>query len=877
MKQLLYILLLFLPLHISAQTIISGVIRYSDNSKPVDGVNVMLQDTTQRFMYGFSLTNAEGSYSIECKQKINHLIIAVSGFNIKATQKIIENHTQQIDLLVETSALKIREVTVKADPITRQSDTLTYVVESFKSVADKSIGDVIKKMPGIEVESSGQINYNGKAINKFYIEGMDMLEGRYGVATNNVQAKDIASVQVFENHQPIKALSDLVKTDQAALNLKLKENAKGTWNGTLQLGAGYKPMMWNAEATAMSFGRKFQTISTYKTNNSGDDVSSELISFFDGMSSASSIIGISIPSLPSLNKNRYLDNNVHSVSINTINKFSDDVEFTTNSKYTHDTQKSKGSSSTTYYLPNEDPFSVTELTSATQQSDNVEVALQLRKNSKQQYLREKLTLSGEWLNDLGQVVSDDDIVGQTFEMPKLSAKNNISLIQRFGNYSVNFNSDTEYSSQSALLAVSPMLYPEVFGSPEGYPDAIQSLDDRTFTTNNRAYASLTHKNWSFFLNVGANAEIKNMESELAATSSDGASLGSIDSMRNEIYWRKLTLSVSPSVTYDLGDALNLSLAFPLNFVNLHTEDRINVESVGDNMLLLSPSLRAQSNLTYNLKLSAGASYSENMGDLYDNYNGYIMSNYRTIASKDGDLSHSATQYYNASLSYGDAILALFGSLNASYSHTERNLLYGTTYDGSLLTIDSYAIDHAADYYSLSASASKRIDGIATTVSVKGGYIQSLSEMLVQSELQDYRYDNLSAGFGINTRFTRKITLDYAAAYSQSTSYIDGITLTPIDVFTQDAALNFTIKEKTICRIAGEHYYNAAIGGDDANMFFLDASLRYSTKKVEYSIEARNLLNTKTFSNATQSSNYDYRYSYSLRPCSVMFKVKFSLK
>ncbi|MFR9495628.1 MAG: hypothetical protein SNG81_04550, partial [Rikenellaceae bacterium] len=63
----------------------------------------------------------------------------------------------------------------------------------------------------------------------------------------------------------------------------------------------------------------------------------------------------------------------------------------------------------------------------------------------------------------------------------------------------------------------------------------------------------------------------------------------------------------------------------------------------------------------------------------------------------------------------------------------------------------------------------------------------------------------------------------------------------------------------------------------ANMLFLDASVRYSTKKVEYSIEARNLLNTQTFSNATQSSNYDYRYTYSLRPCSVMFKVKFSLK
>jgi hypothetical protein len=54
-------------------------------------------------------------------------------------------------------------------------------------------------MPGIEVSESGAIKFNGKAIKKFYVEDMDLLQGRYGLATNNINASDVATVQVLEH------------------------------------------------------------------------------------------------------------------------------------------------------------------------------------------------------------------------------------------------------------------------------------------------------------------------------------------------------------------------------------------------------------------------------------------------------------------------------------------------------------------------------------------------------------------------------------------------------------------------------------------------------------------------------------------------------
>ena len=196
----------------SAQITVSGTVRSTGSGRAVESVNVMLLDTGRRIMYGYAITSDKGAYSISCSAKVDSLVVAVTGFNIAAQSRLIAARTQTVDFSVTFSELRIREVTVKAQPIERHSDTLSYNVASFANVTDRSIGDVLKKMPGIEVAKSGEIKYNGKSINRFYVENMDMLGGRYSIATNNIQAKDIARVEVFENHQPIRALNKLVSS-----------------------------------------------------------------------------------------------------------------------------------------------------------------------------------------------------------------------------------------------------------------------------------------------------------------------------------------------------------------------------------------------------------------------------------------------------------------------------------------------------------------------------------------------------------------------------------------------------------------------------------------------------------------------------------------
>ena len=125
---------------------------------------------------------------------------------------------------------------MNARAITGKKDTITYLVGKFAQVKDQSIGDVIKNMPGFEVSPEGQVSYQGKPIQKYYIEGMDLLEGRYAIANKNLPYRDVGAVEVLENHQPIKILESKVFSNGTSINLKLKKNI--TMTGTMQVGAG---------------------------------------------------------------------------------------------------------------------------------------------------------------------------------------------------------------------------------------------------------------------------------------------------------------------------------------------------------------------------------------------------------------------------------------------------------------------------------------------------------------------------------------------------------------------------------------------------------------------------------------------------------------
>ena len=220
----------------TAQTVIQGTV-LDEQSRSVDAF-VAVSPKGNGSMIAYADTDDKGNYKLEFKTDADSVIVTVTGLGIGNQARVVANRSQKLNFTVKEETTELKEVSVKAQKIRQEGDTLSYLVGAYQEQGDRVIGDVLKRMPGIEVADDGGIKYNGKAIKKFYVEEMDLLQGRYGLATNNINASDVASVQVLENHQPVKMLQGKELTDDVAINLKLKDSAKGTVAMNMMLGAG---------------------------------------------------------------------------------------------------------------------------------------------------------------------------------------------------------------------------------------------------------------------------------------------------------------------------------------------------------------------------------------------------------------------------------------------------------------------------------------------------------------------------------------------------------------------------------------------------------------------------------------------------------------
>ena len=342
----------------AANPVTGTVVQASDQS-PIAGANVLLKNADGKLL-AYGVSDADGRFSIMPPSTSENLTIHVTimGYRTYSAPLVLDGNP--IVIRMEEGSFQLQEVTVKADRIRESGDTITYNVGSFAQKQDRSIGDVLKRMPGIDVANNGKIQYQGIDINKFYIEGNDLLGGKYGIATNGIAYDDIGAVEVMENHQPMQVLRGLSFSDQAAINLKMKNSAKATFlvHGTLAGGWSEQPQgaLGQGDIFTMRVTGKYQMITTLKGNNTGLNLSDELLDFTSEKSDEEldGYIALSTPATPNLQRNRSYFNRSWMVSSSHLLKTKGGGEFKAQIDYNHDRVSAQGTNTTTYFLESGD-------------------------------------------------------------------------------------------------------------------------------------------------------------------------------------------------------------------------------------------------------------------------------------------------------------------------------------------------------------------------------------------------------------------------------------------------------------------------------------------------------------------------------------------
>jgi hypothetical protein len=864
-----------------AQIVLSGHVREVKGGTGVSDINVILQNRSGKGMIDYTLTDENGRFTLHYSGNADTLRLLATGMNIKAVHIMVPAKSDNnLIIRVESGALKLKEVVVKAPPLRRRGDTISYYVNSYiDTLRDRSIGDVLKKMPGVRVDENGRIAYNGKDVSILYIEGLNMLDAGYGVATNHVRAKDIAKVDVMEFHQPVKALKNKVASDMVAMNLHLKEKVKGTFNETFTIGGGFKPLMWTGETTAMYFARTFQTFDNYQTNNTGIDVSAEIESM-GSTGGLSAMSGITTPPSPPIARSRYLKNNIHAFSANMLVK-KKNLEYVSNIKYCHDIRNSAGSSVSTYYFQNQDPLVVTENTAAHTVKNNVVGSFWLTANTDSLYLKDKLNISGTWNKSRSTV----NTLQQEFTSPTFYIGNDFSYVKPMKKTSLNFDLNASYARLPSTLRVNPYPYLSVFG----LPDTLSIMSRQKVTTDRLSgYLSTgfgrDFNNWHFGIFGSASAWADRMTSGMSYLKNAGGVGGWIeggsvaDSLRNDINLQSVTVDMGPYVSINYDNFI-LSINPYVRYKYLGYNDKVADSKFHMNKLDACPTMSLRFGITEDLKFSASGQYRVVYGGLTDVYSGYIIEDYRSVSGTGRILPKDENQNYSASFNYGNALISVFGALSGSYWHNKSNLMYGNVFYGDLSRIKSYEISNSSSGYGLNGNISKRFNDIATTFTLSAGMSKSNGKVYRNGDILKTSYTSKNCSFEITGRIGYNFDYDYNITYSTYKTSIENssLKLKSIDAVKEKLTLDASIAKSVVIKVSGEHYYNNSITSGDKNMFFADASVSYKRKRVEYIISARNLFYTKSYNTSYYNSINSYSYSCDLRPLSVLFTVSFSLR
>ena len=883
MTKRLYIIILCLCAMVrpaTAQTTIQGIV-LDEQGKAVDAF-VTVSPKGSGSMIAYADTDEKGQYKLEFRTDADSVTVSVSGFGIGNQARVVANRSQRINFTVKEEMTELKEVSVKAEKIRQNGDTISYLVGAYQEQGDRVIGDVLKRMPGIEVSESGGIKYNGKAIKKFYVEEMDLLQGRYGLATNNINAKDVASVQVMEHHQSVKMLEGKELTDDVAINLKLKDAAKGTVAINTMVGGGYGPrLLWTAELVGMYFAKTRQNMTLYKGNNTGDDVSKELTEHYSGINSVLLYpfcpTGAVLPSGSGLPQKRTFDNHSHILTMNHLEKLKGDREIGLNIAYYNDRIRREGSSLSDHFLSEDSRLQTQETMTSETKMNNLNIQARYNLNSLTGFVASVLKFDTNWNSDrvdgllsssqtgAHPICYGDERVRQHFNRPELSVSETFNTIRNIGRNSLDLHFSAGYAQRPNTLTA------EI--------DSQQQDTHTAYTQNITSHHIAGQFNTGYNIHVGdyfkfnyginASANLHGIVTDLKTQTAGSA--------RNDLWYNTYSVALDQSYKYE-RHSYSFTLGLPLNLYSQTLDDRIRQDCHSYTHLLFFPSLNFWWDITRDLWLNGGASYSKTVGDPGGIYSGYIMSNYRTFQrSYVEQLSETKNYGANVNLRYRNALQALFANIGFNFRRSHDNQIYGYTYEGATSVIQAVNQPTVADNYSVNGEASKGFDFLRSSVRIFASYALTQSERLIADRLYQFNAQSLNFGGSLSFSPADWMGVVYSCGFAGSRSYTEGHQEEAQRVKSNTQRLSMSLyptKTLTLTLSAEDNYNN--LTATNRHAWFGDAKAKLKLKRVDLELQLNNLFNQHQYTRVSYTGLDIYSQTSQLRPRNIIATIRFKV-
>ncbi len=869
---------------------------------PLEMANVIAIDTTSKLMESYAITNKIGEFKLSLKSnrvyniQASYVGMKTAEFNLTTKSEPIK---RDIKLYLDNALDEVQ--LVYEMPVEVRGDTLVYNADSFKNGTERKLEDILKKLPGIEVNDDGEIEVEGQRVQKVMVDGKDFFDGDSKLASKNIPSNAVDKVQVLKNYGEVGQLRGVQNNqDNYAINIKLKEGKENFWFGDIKAGGGYT----EANALYLFQPKLFYYSPNYSINFIGDVNNLGEVAFtrrdyfnFSG--------GFRMPSRQSGTNIDLGSNNLGFLSLQN-NRAADIESQFAAANFSYSPQKTLDLSGFAIYSGN--TTQIIENNSVIYTDNDLNIPDEITNNNTlQESQLGMLKLSAKYKPDVNNQL-DYDIVAKTSREEQTqdffsSVVGEIDQIEEINPFSINQNLNYYYThNEDNIFAFEAQ---HLIQDEDPFYNAILRNKDSYVTTANGIGLDNLQSNY----NVAQEKRVQSNQLDakldywniLNKKSHLNLTVGSIlsrqefnsaifqfldDNSQFEPVPINTDLSNINDITYNFTD-LYLGVHYKLKSgiftftpgFSAHAYSWNNTqfnEKYEDDFYRILPDLNIRVQLKKSERIIFNYRMQTQFTDVTNLAEGLVLNRYNSLYSGNSALDNAFS--HNVNLSYFSFNLFnytnVFGSLNYNKRIDQiRNL---TNFESVIRTNSPFNSDFADENFSANGRFQRSFGKLRA--SLGGNFNYSKFNQFIQGERSVN--ENYSQTYNVELRTNFRDAPNFEIAYRYSIQDNDqGNRRTKF--YTNSPSVSFdALIFKTLTFKTDYAYNNFSDEDGTLNSFeFWNASLSYrknADSKLEYELKATNLLDTDRQSQSTNSNISVSASEYFIQPRFISFRLIYSL-
>lgn len=882
LKALIFLSLLC-SFSINAQVIQGTVL---DNNETVPFVNIIVRNANNpELVYQFTKSNENGFYNIKLKNKLDSIYIEVTAIAYEPNKKLLKNLQQQQKLIIQDFKLHPRttlltEVVVsKRQPIIEKNDTITYNPNAFRDGTEKVIEDLLKKLPGIKIEDSGEIKFKGKSIKKFLLDGDDLFDNQYTIGSRNINVDLVEKVQAIENFNENELLKGLINSDEVALNIQLKKG-KTDFSGNSNLSYGYQDK-YDLSVTGLLISQKAKGFITTSYNNVGNN--NTPYDFRSGIESVELIKEELLVAKELIRQGNFysqVDDKYHRFnsnlfsSANILYKFSPKLTGKASLGLLDD-KLTRDNVSHSEYLVLNDTIKINEAET---------IIKKPRLYNGSFFIENKASKKLTW-DYTGKLTYQQIDFKSSSINDNIAQKNNLLSSNFFTKHNFNLTKRINVNSAYLINAIyGKSRAPQIFNLTPGIrieENPIETIlennqasrfDKETFKVRFDYYRSFNDLKWNIATDY---ISVKNKLFSDLKFINENNEIISKSIFQNNLIYNYNAPSLFTSLNYFKKNKYGFLIASKIQYYNFLLDDVIRDSYKEEKELVFSPLIKFVFSLNKNSSLLLSYSFNQVVPSESTLFEGVVLTGYRSFRNNEPNFSFLKTHTYE--LDYNFRNLFKFTTISAGLTFNDRrNNFFNKTSINQEITINTFFLLPTGNKdFTLNLNGEQYFHFIRTTARFNSNYTLSFDKNIVNnSEFRDIESKTLFLGLTLRPGLKGNWKVENRMDFFNTAYYLEEKKQNSLSSLVNNFKVMYKIKDYFLVQTTLQ-FLNPNVAQND-HYWFWDADIKWSSKnkQIDYSIIARNLTNNSRFESISISDFSKTTSSHNLLERFILANVSF---